>query len=122
MLVRNTWFSLASEKNSSKPGIRPVGDKLSRFNVVVPLFKTGKIAFPLELKTSTIIGNFLKQIRLVTFKGIKGKDDCLDTISMLGALSTWKPYNYEVNKADTPSPYQKEIRRDVSSALDTYIV
>ena len=122
MLARNSWFTLASDKNSSNPGIRPVGDKASRFDLVVPLFKTGKIAFPLEWKTSTIVGQFLKQLRLVTFKGIKGKDDCLDTISMLALLSPWKPYNYSVKSDDTNSPFAREIRKEVSSGLDNYIV
>ena len=122
MLARNSWFNLASDKNSSNPGIRPVGDKASRFDLVVPLFKTGKIAFPLEWKTSTLIGQFLKQLRLVTFKGIKGKDDCLDTISMLALLSPWKPYNYSVKSDDTNSPFDKEARKEVYSGLDNYIV
>ena len=37
------------------------------------------------------MGMFMQQIRLTTRSGIKGKDDCLDTISMLGFLKPWKP-------------------------------
>jgi hypothetical protein len=47
--------------------------------------------FPEEMKHSVIIGHFLQQIRLATKNGLKGKDDCLDTISMLGYLKPWKP-------------------------------
>lgn len=122
MLSRNTWFTLASDKNSNAPGIRPVADKLTRFNLVVPLFKVGKIAFPTEWKDSTIMGNFLKQLRLITFKGIKGKDDCIDTISMLAALSPWKPYNYESSVRESRSPYAEEVIKNTSSNLDSYIV
>ena len=72
-------------------GIRPTTDKLSRFNMIVPLFKAGKIRFPLELKASKTVGIFIEQIALATKDGIKGKDDCLDTISMLSNMNAWKP-------------------------------
>uniref|UniRef100_A0AAU6VZM7 Terminase n=1 Tax=Pseudomonas phage Arace01 TaxID=3138526 RepID=A0AAU6VZM7_9VIRU len=91
MLQRNIWFNFASSEKSGIPGIRPVTDKLSRFNLVVPWFKMGKIHFPKEMKLSVIMGQFMEQIRLTTKSGIKGKDDCLDTISMLGYLNPWRP-------------------------------
>ncbi len=37
------------------------------------------------------MGLFMGQLRLVTQNGIKGKDDCLDTISQLAYLKPWKP-------------------------------
>lgn len=123
MLSRNIWFTLATDKNSSAPGIRPLTDKLSRFNLVVPWFKLGKIFFPSEWKNSTIIGTFLNQIRLVTFKGIKGKDDCLDTISMLGVLTPWKPYDQSPKVDDSASnAFYEPLEIDTSSKLDSYIV
>ena len=91
MLTRNIWFNFASSEKSGTPGIRPTTDKLSRFNLVVPWFKAGKMYFPEELKQSVIMGHFMGQIRLATINGLKGKDDCLDTISMLGYLKPWKP-------------------------------
>lgn len=92
MLNRNIWFNFASSDTKSRaPGIRPVVDKLSRFNLVVPWFKAGKMYWPEELKRSQIMGHFLGQIRLATISGLKGKDDCLDTISMLAYLNAWKP-------------------------------
>lgn len=91
MLVRNVWFNFASSEKSNTPGIRPVVDKLTRFNLVVPWFKAGKMYFPEEMKSSEIMGHFIGQLRLVTQSGIKGKDDCIDTISMLGYLKPWKP-------------------------------
>lgn len=90
-IVRNIWFNFASSEKSGSPGIRPTIDKLSRFNLVVPWFKAGKVFFPEELRMSPIMGTFTGQIRLVTQSGIKGKDDCIDTISMLAYLKPWKP-------------------------------
>lgn len=101
MQNRNVYFNLAREKGKIDPGIRPVTDKLSRFNLVVPKFKAGKIYLPYELKTSKIIGILLDQITLVTKDGIKGKDDFLDTVSMLEYLSPWEP------NINTPKPTQE---------------
>ena len=92
MMSRNIWFNFASSDNKSNtPGIRPVINKLTRFNLVVPLFKAGKIYFPAEMKASKIMGHFYGQIKLATMNGLKGKDDCIDTISMLMYLNAWKP-------------------------------
>ena len=89
MMSRNIWFNFAMEKG--RPGIRPETNKLSRFNLVVPLFKAGKMYFPTEMRTTPIIGEFMSEISLATINGLKGKDDCLDTISMLMNLTPWKP-------------------------------
>ena len=86
---RNIWFTFATTKGS--PGIRPTTDKLTRFNLVVPWFKAGKIYFPEQMKDSIIMGTFMQQIKLCTINGIKGHDDCIDTISMLGYLNPWEP-------------------------------
>ena len=88
---RNIWFNFASSQKSGEPGIRPVMNKLTRFNQVVPLFKAGKIHFPTELKASKVLGHFYNQLRLASRSGLKGKDDCIDTISMLLYLNAWKP-------------------------------
>lgn len=91
MMSRNIWFNFASNQKSNEPGIRPIADKLSRFNVVVPWFKALKMFFPEELKESELLGEYLQEIRLATSDGLKGKDDCIDTISMLSELKPWKP-------------------------------
>lgn len=90
-ISRNVWFNFASSQKSGEPGIRPVVNKLTRFNQVVPLFKAGKMHFPVELKASKTLGHFYNQLRLATRSGLKGKDDCIDTISMLLYLNAWKP-------------------------------
>lgn len=122
MMNRNSWFTLTQGKNG-QPGIQPETDKLSRFNLVVPLFKAGKIYFPVEMKTSVIMGEFMQEIELATLAGLKSKhDDCIDTISMLMYLNPWKP------SEDAPMSQKDELWEldDVSSqsqsAYSSYIV
>jgi predicted phage terminase large subunit-like protein len=122
MMTRNVFFNFASSEKSGAPGIKPITNKLSRFNMVVPWFKSGKMFFPSELKTSNIMGNFLGQIKLATVNGLKGKDDCLDTISQLMYLKAWRP-------SEEQAPVSPETNRwdddevDVNTcALSSYIV
>ena len=92
MLVRNNYFTLASEGNSSKPGIRPNTNKMERFNVVVPWFKLNRIYFPEERKNSPEVREYMDELRLASAAGFKSKhDDCIDTISQLASLTAWKP-------------------------------
>jgi hypothetical protein len=52
---------------------------------------------------------------------LKGKDDCIDTISMLGFLKPWKP-----SDAVPATPHEIEIyeqeRDDDISPMNSYIV
>ena len=92
MMNRNVWFTLASSGNSNNPGIRPQGDKVARFNIVLPWFKQGKIYFPQEGRTTKIIQAYLEELGMITPLGIKSKnDDTVDSVSMLGAMKVWKP-------------------------------
>lgn len=91
MLDRNLFFKFESSSSSGEPGIRPVADKLSRFNLVVPWFKTGMFHFPEEMKDSTTMSIAMSQLRLATQSGLKGKDDFIDTVSMLAYCKPWKP-------------------------------
>jgi len=105
MVYRDKYFNLTH--HNGEPGIRPATDKLSRFNMVVPQFKAGKIIFPEELKKTREVGLFIEQISLATRDGIKGKDDCLDTISMLQYMNPWAsaPLDFDQNgfkSADHP--------------------
>ena len=123
MMSRNIWFNFASTKNT--PGIRPTTDKLTRFNLMVPLFKAGKMYFPNEMKNTDIMKEFMQQISLSTRDGIKGHDDCIDTISMLTYMNAWKP------SLATPVLKQDNIQKGLwefkdtspeSGAYDSYIV
>lgn len=123
MMHRNIWFNFASSDKSGSPGIRPVTNKLARFNLVVPLFKAGKIYFPSEMKSSKILGHFYGQIRLATKNGLKGKDDCLDTISMLMYLNAWKPSEQTpIGHNGGPSIYEDEDYYESPSSLSSYVV
>lgn len=126
MMVRNIWFNFATTKSASgttsTPGIRPMTDKLSRFNLVVPWFKAGKIYFPEEMKLTQIMAIALGQIRMVTASGIKGKDDFIDTISMLGFLTPWKPSDSIPVIKDEIDRWEDENNAEETSGLASYIV
>lgn len=121
-VTRNIWFNFASSEKSGAPGIKPIIDKLSRFNLVVPWFKMGKMYFPEEMKQSTIMGIFMQQIRLATISGLKGKDDALDTISMLGFLKPWRPSDSMPATPDEIEIFESEERNQNDSPLSNYIV
>lgn len=92
MMSRNIWFTLASENNDNKPGIRPNTNKLQRFNIMVPQFKAGKIFFPEEMKTSAPLLEAMNELSLAAIGGFRSKhDDFIDTVSMLSSLRPWKP-------------------------------
>ena len=77
--------------------------------------------WPEEMKQSVIVGQFMGQIRMVTSSGIKGKDDCIDTISMLGFLTPWRPSDTVQVKTDEIEVFGTEDELDETSALDSYI-
>lgn len=124
MLVRNCYFTLASENNNGKPGIRPNTNKMQRFQVVVPWFKANKMYFPEERKTSPEITEALDELTLASQGGFKSKhDDFIDTISMLSVMNAWKPsvqVNYSHNK-DTDMWEMDEERED-DGGIGSYIV
>lgn len=123
MMARNIWFNFASSSKDGSPGIRPTVDKLSRFNLVVPWFKAGKFYFPNEMKQSTLLAQYLQQIRLATTSGIKGKDDCLDTISMLGYLKPWKPTEGGLSNASSDPLWEDtDDCEEETNPLSSYIV
>ena len=92
MLERQIWFTLASDHNKNDPGIRPNTNKMVRFNIVVPWFKSHIMFFPKELKSSPFMMETIAELSLVSVEGMKSKnDDCLDGISMLPSLTVWRP-------------------------------
>lgn len=126
MMNRNVWFNFASSEKSGAPGIRPVVNKLTRFNLVVPLFKAGKMYFPAEMKASKIMGHFYSQMKLATHNGLKGKDDCIDTISMLMYLNAWKP---SADQVKNPSmghnggpAWDEDEHEDEVITINSYVV
>lgn len=122
MMNRNIWFNFASSERSGTPGIRPIVDKLSRFNLVVPWFKAGKMYFPKQMENSIIMGHCMGQIRLATKDGLKGKDDFLDTISQLGYLVPWKPTEAAPTTPIEVDRWELEAQSKQGTPLDSYIV
>nr|UYL16465.1 MAG: terminase large subunit [Caudoviricetes sp.] len=120
-LNRNIFFNFANS-GGGQDGIRPATSKLSRFNLVVPWFKVGKMYFPSEMKDTSIMALFMGQIRLATINGIKGKDDCIDTISMLGYLNPWKPMEGVATIPDRNDPMWDDVHVSLNSPLSSYIV
>lgn len=120
MLHKNIWFNLASHNNSGN-GIRRGGDKLTNFNYVVPLFKAKKIYFPIDKVESVPMKVFKEQISLAMKNGFKGKDDFLDTVSMLPLMNAVRPSpNVSVNR-DTTGIWSMP-KQESFSTLSSYIV
>lgn len=123
MMNRNIWFTLASENNNLKPGIRPNTNKMVRFNTVVPWFKAGKMYFPFEMKESAPMVQMYDELSLVAAAGFKSKhDDFTDTISMLSSLQTWRPSEDTEAVADSDSKYWEFDEDEPTASMDSYIV
>ena len=125
MINRNQWFTLASDNNSNRPGIRPLTNKMQRFNIVVPWFKAGKMYFPVEMKNNPILQEGIGELGLVSTSGFRSKnDDFLDTISMLAALTPWRPSEETlINSPGTEgSVWELDVEQDSTDRMASYIV
>jgi predicted phage terminase large subunit-like protein len=126
MMNRNIWFNFAMtippNGGTPTPGIRPTTDKLARFNMVVPWFKTGKMYFPEEMRLSQVLGLGIGQIRTATTRGLKGKDDFLDTVSMLGFLTPWRPSDAVPVTKEEVSRWEEDNDLGDEGPLASYIV
>ena len=70
---------------------------------------------------------FMGEISMVTADGIKGHDDCLDTISMLAQMKTWKPSvappSLGSQKTKAPDVYTDSWEEEEpTTRWDSYIV
>lgn len=121
MLNRNVFFNMASSNNSNLPGIRPVTDKLSRFNQVLPLFKQKKFWFPKEMMGSAYWNELMDELTNVSKKGFKSKhDDVCDTISMLSEMDPILPgeeVHMEKNSDGFWSAYTEDKESFTSSVV-----
>ena len=123
MLTRNIFFNLASDSNSSKPGIRPNTNKMVRFNIVVPWFKANQIYWPIELKDTPEIMEVMTELQLVAASGFKSKhDDFIDTISQLASLNPWKPSEAVAGSKDGNTDIWEHDVDEGQGGLDSYIV
>lgn len=125
MMNRNIWFNLASEHNSNRPGIRPNTNKMSRFLITVPWFKTGRMFLPEELKQDPRIMEMMAELQLAAANGFRSKhDDVIDTISMLSSLTTWKPSEVSPIKPSTVNDdmWEFDMGDEETSSMGSYIV
>ncbi|MBL1322162.1 MAG: hypothetical protein COA63_014055 [Methylophaga sp.] len=119
-MERNIWFSFAQQ--NGKAGIRPTQNKLTRFNQIVPWFKSGKMYFPSEMKETLILNEFMSELSLATINGLKGKDDCLDTMSMLYSMILWKPSEETIMTSQKDGIFDIDDLEDDEFNLSSYIV
>ena len=124
MMNRNIYFTLASGRGKTSPGIRPNKDKMSRFQqTAVPLFKSGKIWFPEELRDSAELSEMIDEISLATIKGFKSKhDDQIDNISMLSEFNAWKPSEVSTNEHSKDGSMLWDDDEPESSGDSSYFV
>jgi predicted phage terminase large subunit-like protein len=123
MMDKNCYFNLATDIGSNEPGIKPNTNKMVRFNIIVPWFKSHIMFFPSELKDTPFIQEFMNELQLVSPAGFKSKnDDCLDTISMLSSLKVWRPSEVTemIKRKDDMWDMEKEVVDDY--ALSSYVV
>lgn len=123
MLDRNSYFNIASDKTGNELGIRPNTNKMVRFNIVVPWFKSKIMFFPSELKETFLIEETMSELRLVSQAGMKSKhDDCLDGISMLGSLTVWRPSDEVKIQKQKDSMWEIEEEELDEDSLSSYLV
>ena len=126
MNVRNHWFTLASSNGANganQVGIRSQGDKLTRFNVMVPRFKQLKMFFPEELAKTTALIELISELRLVCNSGMKSKyDDGLDTISQLGMMRLETPSADLRRQLNKDSIWGVEGGTSYTPTLNNYVV
>lgn len=120
MMINNVWFNLAVGSNN-QIGIRRNVDKLTGFTYVLPLFKNKKMYFPQDKKETTIMQIFLEQISLALKSGFKGKDDFLDTISMLPHMNATHPGRPLNLLRDKTGIWGMKKQNEISS-ISSYIV
>ena len=79
---------------------------------------------PEEMRGTKIMGEFMTQIQLATINGLKGKDDCLDTISMLMHLTPWKPSDgaSELMGHNGGPDWDDDNTKDDANRMSSYIV
>ncbi len=123
MIKRNVYFSLASNNNEGRPGIRPNTQKIARFNIVHPWLKTKMVFFPSQLANTRLLIEAMEELKLITPKGCKSKhDDWLDTFSMLGSMYLWKPAENESEDINDQGLWEPDKTNSASSRRSNYIV
>ena len=120
---RNIFFALACEGKSREPGLRPNTNKLVRFNVMVPLFKVHKVWFPEEMRKEAPMVEAMDELSKAAKSKFKSKhDDFIDTISMLGSMTAWKPSQVTPKPDSSNTMWDDWAPDENSNVLDGYLV
>lgn len=123
MITRQVYFSFASEGNKSEPGIRPSGDKVQRFNGMVPMFKLGKMFFPKQKRHGPEMQEMYNEVSLASPSGLRSKkDDFIDTISQLAYMKPVAPsVSSSSGKGGGFNPWDDEDNEVQPSGLSSYV-
>lgn len=123
MMTRNIYFNIAKERNSTELGLRPNTNKMERFNIMVPMFKLHKIWFPEECRTEPPMLEAIDEISKAAKAKFKSKhDDFIDTISMLGVLTAWKPSQVTPKPDKDDHLWNEWASEEEENVLDGYLV
>lgn len=124
MITRNIFFRFASDKKTNEPGIRPITNKLTRFNSMVPVIKAGRLCLPVEWKEHPLILETLDELQLASKSGLKSRyDDVIDGISMLGSLNPVAPsQNVTYDLVQKDNIWEFETQEEYDGDLSSYIV
>jgi hypothetical protein len=93
--------------------------------VVIPLFKMRKVWFPEELKGTPEMVECMEELTLAAASGFRSRhDDFIDTISMLGAMRTWKPSQQNPARVmnDGTVLWEDDTEPEKEGVLDRYLV
>ena len=122
----NEYFTLGTQKGSSTLGIRSAsvpGKKHDRFKAVVPMFQTGKIWFPEELRETASMQELLTELQYVTFLGFGSThDDGADLITQMHIMETFSPSAVAQTAHPKDAMWFDEVEDSNSSSMNSYIV
>jgi predicted phage terminase large subunit-like protein len=122
MIIRNVWFTIASDKNSVEEGFTCITDKLTRFNVALPFFKQHKIHFPESMRQEKVLKEAIDEIRSIVHAGIKSRhDDFIDTVSQLPLLNPYVPVEEIKKKEEQSKLAGMYYLGENSNHLDSYL-
>ena len=122
MPSRNIYFNLAKDLGSTKEGLRPTTNKMTRFLSILPLFKAKKIWLPKEMKDSVQIVEMLDELRNAAMAGFRSRhDDVIDTISMLGLMEAYKPSMPDTMKFNKKSQIWEDFDDENEVVTNPYI-
>jgi hypothetical protein len=75
------------------------------------------------MKNTPVMMEFIDELTLASLAGFKSKhDDCLDTISMLGSLTAWRPSEEIIMQQDQDGIWEMDYEEKIEARIESYIV